>query len=280
MESEDNKFASDKEEVFKYFCLLMDKFDPEQMQFTKIDEIKDGYIIYNGFSDEECQYLIKNIKYDQDVVFTNSNKEVYRKNLRTETDYPKLSEKIYNRIKHFLPQKYVIEEDVDEFGTFSKGEWEPSYLNPKIRICKYLNEGFFKPHYDGCYVINQHERSFFTLMFYLNEDYEGGETSFLTKDDLKTIFSIKPKKGMMIFFPQDIYHEGKAVVGEKYIFRTDIVFKRSNLNQTQEQLGNQELALKYFKLAQELERSKKGLEAVEYYKKAFKLDPDLEKVIK
>jgi hypothetical protein len=111
-------------------------------------------------------------------------------------------------------------------------------------------------------------------MFYLNEDYEGGETAFLDKNNLnKTIITIKPKRGMMIFFPQDIYHEGKAVIGEKFIFRNDIVYKRDFEKEgrvvTEEDISTQKKALNYLNMAQELERCGQGREAVEYYKKAF-----------
>jgi hypothetical protein len=85
---------------------------------------------------------------------------------------------------------------------------------------------------------------------------------------------------MMIFFPQDLYHEGKSVEGEKYIFRTYIFFKRINSNKTEEELSKQEKAVQNLKIAQQLERENKGSEAIKYYRKAFKLDPDLEKVIK
>jgi hypothetical protein len=151
MESvEEQKFNFEQNEALHNFTLLIDKFSPEQMQLTKVNELPDTYIIYNGFSDEECE---ENIKYEQDVQFSN------RMNLRSQVTNPELADKIFNIIKEFLPQKHVVEEHREQYGQLSKGEWKPMYLNQRIRINKYLNGGYFKPHYDGYHIVS-HEKLF------------------------------------------------------------------------------------------------------------------------
>ena len=56
-------------------------------------------------------------------------------------------------------------------------------------------------------------------MIYLNDDFEGGETSFDT-------ISIKGEKGMMLIFLHSLSHEGKEVTkGIKYVLRTDIMYR-------------------------------------------------------
>ncbi len=278
--SQELQFESQQREVLDNFVKLMVTFDKSQVRMEKMENVLDGIIVHNGFSKEECEYLINGIKYNEDVEYKNTVGEVYRKNLRLQIDHSDLACQVYERIKAFLPSEYEIESNREELGAFSKGKWAPSCINPRFRICKYLNYGHFGAHYDGCFIKSQDDRSFLTIMFYLNEEYEGGETVFLDRESGEIKLSLKPTTGMMVIFPQDVWHEGKAVQGEKYIFRTDILFKRICENELPpEELSKKKLALEYLQLAQELERSRQGREAVEYYRKAFKLDPDLEKVI-
>lgn len=299
--SQEEHFLTQQSSVLNKFCdEIMPLFDDSKMNLVQIENIPGGFVLYNAFSEEECKYLRDNITYNEDVEYKHStlsgmmnnsnndkqsvqNKNVYRKNLRLQISHQKLADSIFERVKKYFPQNYLLEKDEKEFGPLTKGNWLLSHLNPRFRICKYLNEGFFGPHYDGCYVINQDLRSLYTFMFYLNEEYEGGETAFLDPNDSdKTIVAIKPKTGMMIFFPQDVYHEGRAVIGEKYIFRTDLMFKRdlsSVAEVPQEIMDKKKEALMYLDMAQQFEMSKNGMKAVECYRKAFKLDPDLEKVI-
>ena len=56
-------------------------------------------------------------------------------------------------------------------------------------------------------------------MIYLNENYEGEETSF-------TDLAIQPKQGLAVVFLHNLEHEGSAVkAGIKYVLRTDIMFR-------------------------------------------------------
>lgn len=53
----------------------------------------------------------------------------------------------------------------------------------RLRFLKYDQHEYFKPHYDGTYVrrygSRMGETSQLTLLLYLNEEYEGGCTTFL-----------------------------------------------------------------------------------------------------
>jgi len=56
-------------------------------------------------------------------------------------------------------------------------------------------------------------------MIYLNDNYEGGETTF---NDL----TIRPQQGMALVFLHDLEHEGSVVrQGVKYVLRSDIMFR-------------------------------------------------------
>jgi hypothetical protein len=51
-----------------------------------------------------------------------------------------------------------------------------SGINPCIRFTRYDKGGHFDWHRDGNFVLDDENRSVFTLMIYLSEDFEGGET--------------------------------------------------------------------------------------------------------
>jgi hypothetical protein len=120
-------------------------------------------------------------------------------------------------------------------------KWNPckGEINECFRINKYEDGQEFIPHRDAQYVKTTFERSNYTLLTYLNDDYDDGETIFhVAKDyyvnngytieeemkllDEKVI--IKPKRGMAVIFCQRCIHEGNVVKnGTKYVLRTDIM---------------------------------------------------------
>merc|ERR1719305_1218583 len=79
-------------------------------------------------------------------------------------------------------------------------------------------------------------------MFYLNGDFQGGATRFLSIDDKdglrggvyelgreeEVLASISPEPGLCImFFQPGLLHEGEDLFdGEKYILRTDVMCQR------------------------------------------------------
>merc|ERR1712039_761320 len=92
------------------------------------------------------------------------------------------------------------------------------------------------------YAKSEDERSLFTCMFYLNGDFEGGATRFLRIDDRsgclddqfklapddEVLASVAPEIGSCIlFFQPGLLHEGEDLyAGEKFILRTDLMFRR------------------------------------------------------
>ncbi|NBU34028.1 2OG-Fe(II) oxygenase [bacterium] len=82
-----------------------------------------------------------------------------------------------------------------------------------LQVVKYPQGGFFNPHYDPCvgdieFCKRMNEKGgprYMTLLVYLNDDYEGGETAFPKLDK-----SVKPQKGKaVVFFNTD--NEGKIL---------------------------------------------------------------------
>ncbi|MBB6371264.1 prolyl hydroxylase family protein [Chryseobacterium shigense] len=92
-------------------------------------------------------------------------------------------------------------------------------FNEMFRIYKYSPGQRFKMHRDGSYIRNENEKSFYTFLIYLNDDFEGGETEF------ENLFTVAPKKGSALVFYHPLRHEGKTLIsGLKYVLRTDVMY--------------------------------------------------------
>lgn len=86
------------------------------------------------------------------------------------------------------------------------------------RIKKYVkNEGLFDWHVDAA---PTHKSRLFSVIFYLNDVSEGGETSIMIDGKIK---NIQPKRGSLLIFPSNfIYiHKGNIPISnDKYIIST------------------------------------------------------------
>ena len=77
-------------------------------------------------------------------------------------------------------------------------------------IVRYVPGGFYVTHADAGLDVNHR---YFTVLCYLNDDFEGGLTSFPTLN-----FSVVPQKGKAIIFPATYLHRADPVLaGTKYI---------------------------------------------------------------
>ena len=95
--------------------------------------------------------------------------------------------------------------------------------NERFRCYRYKPGMRFAPHADGSYERNELEKSFFTFLVYLNEDFVGGETNLATQPQL----SVKPETGLGLVFQHPIVHEGAEVTsGIKYVARTDLMYRK------------------------------------------------------
>lgn len=208
------------------------------------------------------------------------------------------------------------------------GAWKVDKLNPGFRLCRYDSGGHFAPHYDGDYVINPFSnRSLKTFMIYLNEDYSGGETNFIQDDapvhfDEETgrsfakeeciVARFKPQTGDAIIFDHKILHEGNLVsplgkapgdqgnntaskggipnVTEKYIIRSDLMYKRLDIEELCAIAGGEGSsksakrrkmkieAIELYIKGKKFEADGDPNEAVKLYSKAFRMYPALERI--
>jgi predicted 2-oxoglutarate/Fe(II)-dependent dioxygenase YbiX len=92
-----------------------------------------------------------------------------------------------------------------------KNYWHVDHLRQSdTHIVRYVPGGFYVTHADAGLDVNNR---YFTVLCYLNDDYEGGRTSFPTLD-----FSVVPCQGKAIIFPTTYLHRAEPVTaGTKYI---------------------------------------------------------------
>ena len=175
------------------------------------------------FSKKDCTSLlnkkIKNQFYSANTHYPTN----YRNNQRNVVDDFNLAKKLFRKVSPFLPKKIKN----------SEGSWYLKQLNPRLRYCKYSKDQYFNRHLDGVYFQNKISKSKLTFMIYLNDskEFKGGKTLFYKKKDSKKIWaSYIPKQGDLIIFENSIWHEGEKVLnGEKFVLRSDIIYKKKSL---------------------------------------------------
>lgn len=169
------------------------------------------FAVNNFLSSEDCARCIDMSEekgYEKAVVNTEKGTKIVenvRNNNRILFKNQQLASSIWEKIGNYVPAKIG--------NSYAIG------LNELFRFYKYESGQQFKRHTDESYIRNENEASYYTLLIYLNEDYQGGETIF---DQL----SIKVTTGMALWFLHALPHEGAAVTeGVKYVLRTDIMYK-------------------------------------------------------
>ena len=216
------------------------------------------FSISNVLSNEECKEIIKKC-----------NSKGWNKSSpsggghgRTGTEDPRtnsfcvffdenLATNLWNKISPNLERDLSYLGQNIYFNSINKGrEWSPSFIFDKMRVYKYNPNEAFPEHID--YKVKRNiikegkklvEQSFLTVLIYLNDDFEGGETGYwpdhngihcrflrnVEKQQCKKDHQvlIKPQTGLCIIQDQNILHEGLPTKkGIKYILRTDIIHSR------------------------------------------------------
>ena len=109
-------------------------------------------------------------------------------------------------------------------------EWEEARaigINEMIRIYRYDPGQKFNWHQDFPFERDNGEASKLTILVYLNEDFEGGATSFEDSYSEESFeeFSVVPQTGMALFFEHQVHHKGEQVSeGRKYVLRSDVMY--------------------------------------------------------
>jgi len=92
--------------------------------------------------------------------------------------------------------------------------WGVTYdEHSEVHVVRYRKGQYFKAHTDSGDYGDRTARRYFTVVCYLNDDLEGGGTSF---PDVS--YTVAPKKGHAVIFPADFLHQGDEILdGTKYI---------------------------------------------------------------
>lgn len=175
-------------------------------------------IIDNVLTKEECDSLINKIeeKGFEDALINDGGHQRYvpyvRNSKRCIIDDKEIANMIYSRIKNKLP---IVFNNKKLIG-----------INERLRFLKYNEGEYFKGHFDGNYITPDNlQISQITLQLYLNENFEGGETTFINPYNDEDLGKYIPKTGSVLLFQHDMYHEGSTLLkGIKYAMRTDIMF--------------------------------------------------------
>lgn len=257
-------------------------FDSVVPEVREIPNIPGTWLISNLLSQAECLNFIDKVQHDEIIdtstrLRENDNYEasILRKSKRYKPDLPELSQQMFERLKGIVPDTLTFENEDNELGPFLTGSWKFHSVNEKISFLKYEAGGQFTKHRDGIYIRHQDLRSLITVLVYLNSDYQEGRTKAFDDTDTYSV-SVEPIVGSAFMMIQRVLHEGGQVAsGVKLAIRFDLMYHRVSEISSEVEDKNQ-LAAEYLKMANELERSHQGLEAVKYYRMAFKLNPQLE----
>lgn len=219
----------------------------------------DCIVVENFLSETECDAIVQACedvgfsfwaqKRHNDEKISDQKAEAVRIVDTIEAKFPKFSAFLTCRIKKIVnlePKVFSPNmEMADElFERDLIGEWRPSSVAENLLLGRYHPGGHFMPHIDGSTIVDLNTRSMYTLLIYLNDVEEGGET-FLFSGDQCNITSldqesgtlrgseqarigrVSPRKGSAAFFYHSLLHEGAPVIrGMKYICRADLLYQR------------------------------------------------------
>lgn len=161
-------------------------------------------------SADECSEIIKQAE-TNGWGPSNINK-LYAGNNRLNSKISANLGELFERIADYVPKKM---NDLNISG-ISQQFGESSLL-----CYKYNVNDYFALHTDGVIVREDGAESVFSMVIYLNDDFEGGQTVFPEKS-----IEIQPETGKIIIFNSDEPHLSEMIkTGCKYIIETAIMYK-------------------------------------------------------
>ena len=166
------------------------------------------YLIENFLTPEECKRFIKQINedaYDPKNNFTNAGIFFNQKHSR---------QKQADNFFDLIPKNIV-----DKLNINRANKW--------IMTGKYFPGQKFGLHTDtGLYFsLKNKEKSKYTMLIYLNDNFNEGETIFYN-DKFEETERITPVTGMALIFDIDLWHQGMEIKnGEKYWIGCELIGK-------------------------------------------------------
>jgi predicted 2-oxoglutarate/Fe(II)-dependent dioxygenase YbiX len=184
-----------------------------------------AFVLRNVLTAAECQALIDLSEaqtYTPALVNVGFGREVALPDVRNNDRYIRddvdMAGVLFERIRTFLPTTFRDCTLVE--------------LNERLRFLRYDPGQKFEPHMDGSYMRmhgpRRGDRSLITVQVYLNQGFDGGETTFLSHNSDTPSVPYVPEAGSVLIFEHRLLHEGSQVRGgRKYTIRTDVMYSRS-----------------------------------------------------
>jgi prolyl 4-hydroxylase len=124
-----------------------------------------------------------------------------------------------NNSEVFFDHRDLSETILARLGERARGAgFEVVAVAPHFEWYRYEEGDYVGAHRDAAVEISPHRPSDLSLVVYLNEDFQAGETRFPDQT-----LSLRPAAGEGILFRHSLLHEGTAVrQGRKYIVRTSV----------------------------------------------------------
>jgi hypothetical protein len=137
-----------------------------------------AFLLHNVLSAEECNHYISAT---EDAGYSSIAAEyptAYRNNWRVLALMPEFMNDLWDRIKPFIYRADIASVRPIGFGT--DGIWSPIGLNECVKFSRYEGGASqkFAQHIDSPFVRHDDEQSIFTVMVYLNDNFQQGQTVF------------------------------------------------------------------------------------------------------
>ena len=157
---------------------------PQKIELPWYSTTRYTIMIKNVFSKQECNSIINlcnELGFEDALINIGNGKQIKNTGVRDSDrcliDSIEITEHLYSRINKFIPKYFK------QYNSIRKCIG----LNKRLRVLKYNNGGYFKPHGDGSYYENINDesnrnRTLITLLLYLNDqniEFKGGELNFL-----------------------------------------------------------------------------------------------------
>jgi hypothetical protein len=203
--------------------------------------VPNAFVLNNVLSSTECQNVIKvatTMGFTPEAAYSLSGIKSPSAAGCVWAVRDSVSNALFDRVRACLPQILGPDSGAELAG-----------LNVRWRVYRYDVGAVYRPHIDGAwagsslsddleFVPDAYQgvlRSRFTFLIYLNDDFEGGGTSFYAPSADKgrvVVRSVAPKRGSILCFPHGehvehvgLVHEGSAVTrGSKYVVRTEVMY--------------------------------------------------------
>ena len=192
------------------------------------------FIVDDFFTREECDKYIRmseDFGFEEALVTTAKGTvrlDNLRNNDRVMFKDNEIANWLWERASDFVPVEYD--------GRAATG------INELIRFYRYQPGQQFDWHLDFPFERDNGERSYLTLLIYLNDAFTGGATSFEDSYSEQSFeeFHVQPRRGMALFFEHQTHHKGEPVRdGCKYVMRTDVMYAAEDTEADEDDLADQ-----------------------------------------